>query len=476
LISARKIDVRNPRSGQFDYSFVTPSTDSLSQMLKLLRSNQREWVDKGLEKRIAVLQQWIVALDTHKTKIVAALAEDTGRQALALREFDGFIASIEHWCALAPMLMGHSSQQSQTMPDVEIYSDTEPYPVLAVISPWNFPLLLSFIDTVPALLAGCAVFIKPSEVTPRFVEPINQSIAAVPELNEILIIAAGDGTTGQALITEVDVVSFTGSIATGKKVALAAAAQFIPAFLELGGKDPAIILPGSDLNRAARSILRASVSATGQACQSLERIYIHHGDAEKFITVLLELAKDVKLSKEDSTKGAIGPLIFAKQAEIISDHIADALAKGAVLEYGGEVIEDDGAFWIAPTIMSDVDHSMKIMTEETFGPIMPVMTYDSVAHALKLANDTDYGLSAAVFGPDEKFAIEFARKVNAGGVSINDAGLTAMLFETEKTTFGYSGMGPSRVGASSLTRFLRQKSLYVNRGEVLLISAFNEQA
>jgi len=471
----RQLSVRNPRSGKIDYQFTPLNDQQLRAKAKRLRENQLVWSERSIGDRVMVFKRWQRALVDHKREIVDALALDTGRKALAVMEFDGLLSSIDRWCGEAPDLLKSHSQTSKTIPSVEIVGDVEPYSLLGAISPWNFPLLLSFIDVTPALLAGCAAIIKPSEVTPRFAGPMAKSIAAVPELADVLSIDAGDGITGQSLIGLVDVVAFTGSVVTGKKVAVAAAESFIPAFLELGGKDPVIILPGTDLERAATSILRASVSATGQACQSIERIYVSEEQHDEFVKLLTEKSQAVVLSKHDPDQGTVGPLIFAPQAEIIAAHINDAKAKGATIACGGEVENQNNTYWIAPTVITEVDHNMAIMTEETFGPLMPVMTFDSTERAIELANDTIYGLSAAVFGPSEASALAVAKKINAGGVSVNDAGMTSMVFETEKSAFGYSGIGPSRVGAAGLTRFLRRKSLYVNRGAVLPIDAFDER-
>jgi len=473
--SIRRLNARNPRTGEIDYQFDAPSAREVTDTVASLKTAQAIWFSNGIEFRISVLRKWQTALEAHKDDLVDALAVDTGRLGVASMEFYGLQGSIDRWCKLAPDLLTQTSVQAQGMPNVEIFEDSAPYSVLVAISPWNFPLLLSFIDVTPALLAGCAAIIKPSEVTPRFVEPLMKSILAVPELADILSVKAGDGVTGQQLIAEAEAVAFTGSVATGKKVAMAAAENFIPAFLELGGKDPVVVLTGADMERATTSILRGSVSATGQACQSLERIYVNSTDGPAFVQLLTDKAKQVELTRDDPKRGSVGPLIFDRQAQIITEHIADALAKGAVLECGGEVFDDNGAFWIEPTVLSNVNHTMKVMTEETFGPVMPIMIFDDVADAVSLANNTKYGLSAAVFGPDDESALAVARQINAGGISVNDSGMTSMVFETEKNAFGYSGMGPSRVGPAGLTRFLRRKSLYVNRGAVSPQSAFNEQ-
>lgn len=473
--AARTIPVRNPRSGEQDATLECVSSDDLAATAAGLRVAQPAWADAGVEHRIAIMQRFAAELGVHREAIAAALAVDTGRIRLAGQEVDGTIGAINRWCGLAPDLLADTARQSKTLPHVEINSDSSPFPVLGAISPWNFPLLLSFIDVTPALLAGCAALVKPSEVTPRFIEPLEKAIKGVPELAEVLRFVRGDGQVGAAIPAVVDVVAFTGSVATGKKVAAACAEAFIPAFLELGGKDAAIVLEGYDVDRATTAILRASIAATGQACQSLERIYVHDSLHDEFVKLLATKARAAGLTRDDPAKGIVGPLIFAKQGEIIREHLADALARGAEVVCGGEVINDNNAWWIEPTVIQNVDHSMAVMTEETFGPIMPVMRFTRAAEAIVLANDSQYGLSGAVMGPNEEEAIAVAREMNAGGVTVNDAGLTTMIFETEKSAFACSGMGPSRVGASGLTRFLRRKSLFVNRGEVFPIHIFSEQ-
>ena len=468
------IEVRNPRTGENDYRICVATDEIIAPMTAALRESQAGWKDAGLDARIGVLQQWKQELVTARDDIVSALSTDTGRRAMAGGELDGLVRSIDRWCELAPTLVGDEERPSQTMPDVGLRQQLEPYPLLGVISPWNFPLLLSFIDAVPALLAGCAVIIKPSEVTPRFAEPVGATIAKVPALQAVLRFISGDGRSGAALIPHVDVVAFTGSVSTGLKVAQSAAEAFIPVFLELGGKDPAVLLPGTDLERASTSILRASVSATGQACQSLERIYVHESQHDEFVALLADKAKASPLSYPNPDAGIIGPLIFERQGDIIAEHLEDAVGKGAIVHTGGEVKDLGGGTWVEPTVLSNVDHSMKIMTEETFGPIMPVMAYSTEAQAVDLANDSRYGLSAAVFGPDEDSALRVASKLNAGGISVNDAGMTTMIFESCKNAFNYSGLGPSRMGPTGMTRFFRQKALYINRGGTLPLEALAE--
>jgi succinate-semialdehyde dehydrogenase/glutarate-semialdehyde dehydrogenase len=466
--------VRNPRNGEFDYEIELSSSEQIAAIAAELRTRQIAWRESGIDARIAVIREWQAALNKHSDAIIAALSTDTGRTAIAKGEFFGLLGMINRWCELAPSLLEESVRPSTAMPDVTIHEQLQPYPLLGAISPWNFPLLLSFIDAVPALLAGTAAIIKPSEVTPRFAAAVEAAIAEVPELVNVLRFISGDGRAGAELIKHVDVVAFTGSVATGRKVAMAAAEAFIPVFLELGGKDPVVLLENSPLERAATAVLRASASATGQACQSLERIYVNDEQHDEFVALLCQKTNASELSYPNPDQGVTGPLIFERQAEIIQSHLDDAIAKGATIKTGGEIFDHGGGKWIEPTVLVNVDHSMHVMTEETFGPVMPVMRFETDAEALELANDSRYGLSGAVFGGDDESAMRFARQMNVGGVSVNDAGMTTMIFEACKSAFNLSGMGPSRMGPTGLTRFFRHKALYHNRGETLPLSSLSE--
>jgi acyl-CoA reductase-like NAD-dependent aldehyde dehydrogenase len=471
---AERTRVRNPRTGEYDYEIAVADETVIADIETELRRNQQEWQALGVEGRITVLVEFRDALLRHTETIVNALSVDTGRHALAAGELMGLVAMIDRWCLLAPKLIRTEERPSTALPHITMRDQLQPYPLLGVISPWNFPLLLSFIDAVPALLAGCSVIVKPSEVTPRFAAAVQPAIDSVPTLASVLRFISGDGRSGAALIPHCDVIAFTGSVATGRKVAEACARAFIPAFLELGGKDAVVVLEGSDIDRATTAILRASVAATGQACQSLERIYVHESLHDAFVDRLVEKAANTPVSYPDPSEGIVGPLIFARQAEIITAHIEDAVGKGAHIRTGGIVQERGGGFWIEPTVMTDVDHSMQIMTEETFGPVMPVMAFATEEEAIQLANDSIYGLSGAVFGPDEAAAVRVAERIDAGGISVNDAGLTTMIFEATKHSFKLSGLGGSRMGPSGLTRFFRHKALYLNRGETLPIEAMAE--
>lgn len=467
-------DVRNPRTGVTDYHFVAPSPAEVSRIAAALRAQQPAWRDAGLAHRIDVLQRWKAALAARMDEIVAALAQDTGRHLIAVGEAQSMLATIDRWCRQAPALGGEREGRSEGIPSITYRSQHVPYALVGAISPWNFPLALAFIDATPALLAGCAVLVKPSEVTPRWVEPVQRAIDAVPELAAVLAVRPGGREAGEALVAVVDVVCFTGSVKTGRLVGANAAQHFIPAFLELGGKDPVIVTASADVDHAADIVLRASITASGQACQSLERVYVDRRIYAAFVAALAAKARAVEINWPDIHRGVVGPFIWAGQARVVEQQIADAVAKGAKVLAGG-AIERHGGDWLRPTVLVDATHDMQVITEETFGPVMPVIAFDTVDEAIALANDGDYGLSAAVIAGSLDEAEAIARRIDVGAVSLNDGSLTAVMHEAEKNSFKLSGLGGSRMGAAGYLRFFRVKAILQQTGTPATIAALAEE-
>jgi aldehyde dehydrogenase (NAD+) len=335
---------------------------------------------------------------------------------------------------------------------------------------------MSLVDAVPALLAGCAVIVKPSEVAPRFVEPLRRTLARVPELAAVLEYVLGGPETGRALIDSVDAVCFTGSVSTGRQVAEQCGRRLIPAFLELGGKDPVIVTADADLERATEAVLRGAVFATGQMCFSIERVYVQAAIHDEFVSRLVEKCEAIELNYPDIQAGHIGPFILPRQAQVIDAQIDDALARGARVVTGGKSQRLGGGNYMRPTVLTDVNHGMAIMQEETFGPVIPVMRYETIDEAVNLANDSVFGLSAAVIAATEAAAAAVAERVQAGGVSLQDTTLNgAVLRDAEKTSFKHSGVGPSRIGPRALTRFLRQQALITNVGACTTLESLGEK-
>jgi succinate-semialdehyde dehydrogenase / glutarate-semialdehyde dehydrogenase len=469
----------NPRTGEADYSFEPASPADVAELARDLRINQPAWVALGIEGRAAAMRRWADAIEAAATAIGDAEEADTGRRRLS-HEVPLMVAgAVRRWCDQAPGVLERARLQGTSSTTDTVTYDTEfdPYPLLGVISPWNHPFLLSTLDAIPALLAGCAAIVKPSEVTPRFVDPVMETIGQVPELGAVFTYVLGAAETGQALIDEIDVLCFTGSVPTGRKLAVRCAERFIPAFLELGGKDAAIVTAAADPEAAAAAVLKGGVHNTGQICFATERVYVDAELQDEFVDALTRQAAALELTYPDPAAGHIGPFILRRQADIVDAHLADALARGATLRSGGPSQELGGGRYMEPTVLTGVTHEMAIMREETFGPVLPVMAYETIEEGLELANDSEYGLSGAVIGGSAEEAAEVAGGLNAGAISLQDTSLTInIMSDVEKTSYGHSGLGGSRMGPNALLRFLRRKALIARHGPVLGMTALGEQA
>ncbi len=457
------LEVRNPRTGLIDHAIVPPEPGELDALATAMRAAQEGWHGGGLDARLEALRQWRAVLSRDRDAVIVALAQDTGRHGVSALELELVLGHLDRWCRLAPSLLADRGEQDSDVPAIKLRGSQVPYALVGIISPWNFPLLLATLDAIPALAAGCAVIVKPSEIAPRFIRPLMRTLQGVEGLRDVLVLVEGAGDTGAALVDRVDMVCFTGSVATGRKVAQAAAARFIPSNLELGGKDPAIVCDDADLELAASAIVWGAVANTGQSCLSIERVYVDARVHDRFVEQVVSRARGLGLAYPALNDGPIGPIIAERQAAIIADHLADAKAKGAVARCGGQVESLGGGLWCRPTVLTRANHGMRVMTDETFGPIVPIMPFTGDDQAVALANDTIYGLSAAVFSADEARALAIANRLHAGAISINDAALTAVIHEGEKNAFRFSGMGESRMGAASLRRFLRQKIFLIKK-------------
>ena len=465
---------RNPRTGEEDYEFRESSRAEVAAEAQRLRAAQPAWEAMGPEGRADVLVRFADAIEAAAPQVVAALAVDTGRGAIAGIEVQGCIANIRRWAARGPQLFAGLDRgpKNSATPGIVIETGYSAYPLFGAIAPWNFPVILSHIDAVPALMAGSAALVKPSEITPRFAEPMRAVLAQVPDLP--LAYVMGGPEVGQALIEEADYICFTGSTATGRKVAEAAARRLIPANLELGGKDPMIVTASADPEWAAGVALRSSIVATGQACQSIERVYVARAIAAPFLAALVEAAGKVALTHPDPGAGHIGPFIFSAQADKVQAQIDDAAAKGARLLAGGRVEELGGGKYLRPTVLADVTPDMAVMREETFGPVIPVTVYDDLDEAVTLANDSEYGLSAAVLAGSFEEAAAVAARLDAGAVSLQDGALTSMVGDAANVSRKASGLGPSRMGDSGMLRFLREQAMIRQTGHPLPIDAYAE--
>ncbi len=338
-----------------------------------------------------------------------------------------------------------------------------PLGLIGVIGPWNYPLTNSFGDCIPALMAGNSVILKPSEITPLTSLLMAEGLRECGLPEHVLQIATGRGPAGAALVEQVDMIMFTGSTRTGRKVAEAAARRLIPASLELGGKDPMIVLSDADLERAANFATYFSMQNAGQTCISIERVYVEEPVYDEFVAKVSEKVRALRVGSPDGGFGTVevGAITFPPQLDTIKDHVADAVQKGARVLTGGQQVPGAGRFY-EPTVLVDVDHTMKIMTEETFGPTLPIMKVADADEAVRLANDSPYGLGASVFSRDTARGEAIARRLEAGAANVNDAMINYTVLELPMGGAKASGLG-SRHGAGGIRKYCSQQAIVVTQ-------------
>lgn len=338
----------------------------------------------------------------------------------------------------------------------------KPLGVVGIISPWNFPWATPLDEVVMALMAGNAVILKPSELTPLTALKIGDVFKQAEFPDGLLEIVTGDGSTGAALVDAgVDKIMFTGSVETGKRVAEGAAKHLTPVVLELGGKDPLIVLEDADLENAARATIWGAFCNSGQACASIERCYVHESVADKFIDLVIKETQQLKQDQASVEAIDVGAMINERQLQVVENHVSDAVQHGAQIRVGGQRLDQTQGWFHQPTVITGVDHSMKLMREETFGPVLPIMTFKSEDEAIRLANDSIFGLTASVFTKDIARGRRLAERIEAGTVMINEVVYTHALAQTPWGGVKQSGYGRTH-GLLGLLELVSARHIHVN--------------
>ena len=463
--SANTIAVENPATGERITTVPVLGADELREMAQRARVAQPGWEALGFDGRSRVLrraQKWMldnaervldmVVSETGKTYEDAQLA-DLGYTTSALgfwaKEAEGYLADerVPSWNN--PLAIGK-----------KLIIRYAPLGLVGVIGPWNYPIANSFGDCIPALAAGNSVILKPSEVTPLSSVLMAEMMRDCGLPENVFQVATGDGSTGAALIAEVDCVMFTGSSRTGKAVMRAAAEALIPCYLELGGKDPMIVCADANLDRAANAATFFSMNNGGQVCISIERCYVEAPVYDEFVRKVTDNVRKLRQGEPTGVGTVeVGAVIFPPQLDIVDDHVKDAVAKGAKVMTGGHARPGPGRFY-EPTVLVDVDHTMKCMQEETFGPTLPIMRIADVEQGIKLANDSDYGLQASVWTRDVKRGEALARRIEAGVVCVNDAQVNYTALNLPMGGWKASGLG-SRHGANGIRKYTKVQSLLI---------------
>jgi succinate-semialdehyde dehydrogenase/glutarate-semialdehyde dehydrogenase len=312
-----------------------------------------------------------------------------------------------------------------------------------VISPWNFPFMIPFLDVISELAAGNTVVLRPSSSTPFSALSIGEVIIEAGLPPGVLNIVPCRIAQAEEMIVNpaIQSIAFTGSVSVGKRIMELASRNLTNVVLELGGKDPAIVLRDADVETAARGVAWAAFMNTGQSCASIERAYVAREIADEFTARVLEIARSLKVGNPIEPDVDIGPMENMGQLRVVEEHVGEARAKGAEILCGGARFADRPGYFYPPTVLTNVDHTMKIMTEETFGPVLPIMTFNNIEEALALANDSHYGLTGSIWTRNKTAAARLAERLEAGAVTINDHMIT---FNEPRAIWGgikQTGMG-----------------------------------
>jgi acyl-CoA reductase-like NAD-dependent aldehyde dehydrogenase len=463
---AEAIEVTNPATGEVVASVPALSVADVEAVVARARAAQPGWEALGFEGRARVLkraQRW--TLDNAE-RIARTIVSETGKayEDAALAEVGYAAGAFGFWAKQAPKFLADEKLRSSA-PSVlgrKLVLRYAPVGVVAVIGPWNYPLNNSFGDCIPALAAGNACVLKPASLTPLTSLLMAEGLRECGLPEDVFIVAPGSGGVGAELIDHVDYVMFTGSTEVGKKVMERAARTLTPVGLELGGKDPMLVLADANTERAANAAVHYSMQNSGQTCISVERVYVEEPVYDEFVAKVEEKMRGLRTGVPGGPGEVdVGAITSPPQVDLIDGHVRDAVAKGARVLVGGHRGDGPGDFY-EPTLLVDVDHSMECMTEETFGPTLPVMKVRDADEAVRLANDSRYGLQASVWTKDPAKGERLARRIEAGVCCVNDAQVNYVALELPMGGWKDSGLG-SRHGADGIRKYTKKQSLLITR-------------
>src|SRR5215831_6472973 len=427
------IPVENPATGEIIATVGDLGAEAVAELARRARVAQPGWEAYGFDGRARIMrraQKWLL---DNAEQVISTIVSETGKtyEDAEFAEIAYAANAFGFWAKQAPRYLADERVKSAQilLKGKKLILRYRPLGVIGVIGPWNYPLTNSFGDCIPALMAGNSVILKPSEVTPLTSMLLAEGLLECGLPENVLQIATGRGETGAALIEHVDMIMFTGSTRTGTKVAEAAARRLIPASLELGGKDPMLVLSDADLERAANFATYYSMQNAGQTCISIERVYVEEPVYDEFVQKVSDKVRSLRVGKPEGPGSVeVGAITFPPQLDTIKDHVDDAVQKGARVLTGGSQAPGAGRFF-EPTVLVDVDHTMKCMTEETFGPTLPIMKVSDADEAVRLSNDSPYGLGASVFSKNTERGEQIARRIHAGAANVNDAMINYTVLE-----------------------------------------------
>jgi succinate-semialdehyde dehydrogenase/glutarate-semialdehyde dehydrogenase len=459
------ITVRAPATDTAIGSIPACDEDDVADTVKRARDAQSSWADTTPDERAAVLERFADLVMENRTELLDLLQLETGKSRQdGVEEVFDIPVTASYYADTGPAALADEARRGAIPPVTTATVTYEPVGVVGIISPWNYPLTLSFTDAIPALMAGNAVVLKPDEKTPFIALALASLLREAGLPDDALGVVTGRGdVVGPALIDRIDYLSFTGGTDTGRIVAEQAGRNLIDCSLELGGKNPLVVLDDADVAEAARGAVQACFTNAGQLCLAAERLYVHESVYEEFLDEFVAATRRLSLGTDHTFEDDMGSLIDAGQLERVQSHVENAVESGATLLTGGRHRPDVGPYCYEPTILTDVDTDSMVACEETFGPVVSVEPVSDADEAIEAANDTEYGLNASVWTGDTDRGAAVAREIDCGTVCVNDgyaSGWAAV--DAPMGGFGDSGLG-RRHGHEGIERYLESRTVATSR-------------
>ena len=463
--STDQVTIVNPSTGKKIYDLPQLSVAQVAQAVANARAAQPAWAKVSVKDRAKALYRIHDLILKNQDNIMDLLQLETGKsRAHAFEEIAGSLGAARYNAKIAPKTLKTQRTVAGVPLLTESYVMYSPVGVVGVITPWNYPLALQMFDALPALVAGNSVVQKADNQTALVSLYARQLAieAGIPESAWTIVV--GDGATvGNAITDSVDFVAFTGSTNTGRIVAERAAKRLIGCSLELGGKNPMIVLPGAKIGDAVEKAIAGAFGNSGQLCVSIERIYVPNAMKAEFEKELAERVTSLTVGKSNDFEMDLGTLTGINQLTRVQDYVSDAVGKGAQVLAGAKALPELGPYYYAPTVLTDITEDMRLARQEVFGPLIAVVGYDSIDQAVELANDTEFGLNASVVGPT-KLAKQVAGRIMAGSVNVNE-GYRAAMASVDSPMGGMklSGVG-RRNGKYGILRFTEARTVGVSTG------------
>lgn len=464
-MSAETLIVRNPATLEKITEVPVAGTEAVAAAVRRGRAAQENWQRTSFAERARLFYKLRDLLLDQGEDLADILTAETGRPRAEVygNELFYLCNAIGVWAKKGAGYLRAENIRPHfpLLKFKKVVSTYAPRGVIGIISPWNFPLTMTLGEALPALMAGNAVVIKPSELTPlsAFFGAETAVKAGFPE--NLLQVVPGFAETGKALVDAADMIAFTGSVEAGKDVMRRAAERLIPVSLELGGKDPMIVLKDADLDRAAGACVWGALMNSGQICTSIERVYVEAPVHDQFVEKVVARVRSVRQGRSEDDVD-VGSMTSEAQLEKIADQVGRAVAQGAKVLIGGRRQPNLPGYYYEPTVLSGVNHGMAIATEETFGPVIPIIKVADAAEALRLSNESRYGLSGSIFTRDKDQARRLAEELQCGSVCINDTLVSFIVADAPMGGRKESGFG-YRHGVEGIRKFCQQKTIVIDR-------------